>query len=52
MKKGDAEKLKLVLDRAPRILTEALRVIVLGNGPKGLKSTDGLSKWWKRIELG
>jgi uncharacterized tellurite resistance protein B-like protein len=52
MKQSDAEKLKLVLDRAPRILTEALRVIVLGNGPKGLKSTDGLSKWWKRIELG
>ncbi|MCA1576388.1 MAG: hypothetical protein LC794_03370 [Acidobacteria bacterium] len=52
MKKGDAEKLKVVLDQAPKILTESLRAMIFGKGPKGIKSPDGLRNWWKRIELG
>lgn len=52
MKKGDAEKVNQVLDQAPKILTESLRAMIVGKGPKGLKSSEGLSNWWKRIELG
>lgn len=52
MKKGDAEKVNQVLDHAPRILTEALRAMMCGKGPNGVKSNEGLSNWWKRIELG
>lgn len=52
MKKSDAEKVSQVLDRAPRILTEALKAMVMGKGPSSLKSSEVLSNWWKRIELG
>jgi hypothetical protein len=50
--KGDAEKVKQVLEQAPRILTEALRAMVLGQGPTDINSCENLSRWWKRIELG
>jgi hypothetical protein len=51
MKKGDDEKTNQVLDQAPRILTEALRAMIVGKGPNGVKTNAGLSNWWKRIEL-
>lgn len=52
MRKADAEKVKQVLEQAPRILTEALRAMVLGQGPTDVNSCENLSRWWKRIELG
>jgi hypothetical protein len=52
MRRGDAEKVNQVLDEAPRILTEALKAMVLGKGARLLNTTEALSNWWKKIELG
>lgn len=50
MKTGDAEKVRGVLARAPRILKDSLASMILGNGPKGLVK-EALGKWWRDLEL-
>jgi len=51
MKPKDAEKLKQVLSRAPRILKDAIIEMLLGNAPRGLTDKGKIGDWWRKLEL-
>jgi hypothetical protein len=52
MRKADRERLTGVLDHSSKLLRDALRIMILGNGPTGLVTSELLSDWWRRLELG
>ena len=50
-KSKDADKLKQVLSRAPRMLKDAIIEMILGNAPRGLTDKGKIGDWWRKLEL-